>query len=60
VPICVCHSLLYWLRMWANFKYIWIIFFTYLIDLDGLTVAKSCYCDGLSVAKSANMSSVAK
>jgi len=35
-------------------------FFTYLIDLDGLSVAKSCYCDGLSVAKSANISSVAK
>ena len=36
------------------------IFFTYLIELDGLSVAKSSYCDELSVAKSSNMLSVAK
>jgi len=29
-------------------------FFTYLIDLDGLSVAKSYYCDELFVAKTAN------
>jgi len=39
-------------------KYMWIIFFTYLIGLDGLAVAKSYYCDGLSVAKTANSLSV--
>jgi len=38
----------------------WIIFFTYLIDLDGLSVAKSCYCDELSVVKTTNRLSVAK
>jgi len=36
------------------------IFFTYLIELDGLSVAKSSYCDGLSVAKSSNRLSFAK
>jgi hypothetical protein len=34
-PICVCHSLLYWLNVYSSFKYMWLIFFTYLIDLDG-------------------------
>ena len=37
-----------------------ILFFTYLIELDGLLVAKSSYCDELSVAKSSNMLSVVK
>jgi hypothetical protein len=35
-------------------------FFTYLIELDGLLVAKSSYCDELLVAKSSNMLSFAK
>jgi len=33
-----------------------ILFFTYLIELDGPLVAKSSYCDELSIAKSSNMS----
>ena len=37
-----------------------LILFTYLIELDGLLVAKSSYCDELLVAKSSNMLSVAK
>ena len=37
-----------------------LVFFTYLIELDGLLVAKSSYYDELLVAKSSNMSSVAK
>jgi hypothetical protein len=37
----------------------WIIF-SYLIDLDGLAVAKSYYCDGLSIAKTTISLSVAK
>ena len=37
-----------------------LVFFTYLIELDGLLVAKSFYCDELLVAKSSNMLSVAK
>ena len=37
-----------------------VLFFTYLIELDGLLVAKSSYCDELLVAKSSNMLSVAK
>jgi hypothetical protein len=37
-----------------------LIFFTYLTELDGLSLAKSSYCDELSVAKSSNMLSVAK
>ena len=36
------------------------LFFNYLIELDGLLVAKSSYCDELLVAKSSNMLSVAK
>ena len=36
------------------------VFFSYLIDLNGLAVAKSYYCDGLSVAKTTNSLSVAK
>jgi hypothetical protein len=50
------------LNVWPNlhsFKYIW-FFFTYLTELNGLSVAKSSYCDELSVAKSSNMLSVAK
>ena len=39
---------------------VWIIFFTYLIDLDGLSVAKSSYGNELSVAQTANGPSVAK
>jgi hypothetical protein len=42
------------------FKYIWIIFFTYVIEPDGLSVAKRFYCDELSVAKASNRLSVAK
>ena len=37
-----------------------VLFFTYLIELDGLLVAKSSYCDELSAAKSSNMLLVAK
>ena len=37
-----------------------LIFFTYLIEVDGLSVAKSSYCDELLVAKRSNMLSVAK
>ena len=68
VPICVCHSkfvqysfnVVLVLKIWTSFKYIWFNFFTYLIELDGLLVAKSSYCDELSVAKSSNMLLVAK
>jgi len=38
----------------------WFIFFTNLIEIDGLSVAKSSYWVELSVAKSSNMLSVAK
>jgi len=34
--------------------------FFYLIDLDGVAIAKSYYCDGLSIAKTTNNLSVAK
>jgi hypothetical protein len=34
--------------------------FTYLIELDGLSVAKCSYCDGMFVAKSSKRLSVAK
>ena len=37
-----------------------LIFFTNLIEVDGPSVAKSSYCDELSVAKSSNMLLVAK
>ena len=37
-----------------------LIFFTNLIEVDGLSVAKSSYCDERSVAKSSNMLLVAK
>ena len=37
-----------------------LIFFTNLIEVNGLLVAKSSYCDELSVAKSSNMLLVAK
>ena len=37
-----------------------VLFFTYLIELDGLLVAKSSYYDELSIAKSSNMLSVTK
>ena len=33
-----------------------LIFFTNLIEVNGLLVAKSSYCDELSIAKSSNMS----
>jgi len=40
--------------------YLVYFFSTYLIELDGPSVAKSFYCDELSVAKSSNRLPVAK
>ena len=71
VIICVCHSksvqcnlnivlVLNVLSNLPSFKYICFNFFTYLIELDGLLVAKSSYYDELLVAKSSNMLSVTK
>ena len=57
-------SILYWFGMFGPIytvpNTVGLIFFTYLIEVDGLSVAKSSYCDELSDAKRSNMVSVAK